>query len=92
MTSITFRLSSASRLLFDHGLVRDIQYIPGQLPSDMLAPLDDPEYFAQVQVEADAGTLVWPNGLDPSPGVLHGDYEPERALGFDDVTPDHQPA
>ena len=80
------------RLLFDDGLVRDIQYVPGQVTSQMLAPLDDPEYFAQVQVDADAGTVVWPNGLDLAPEVLHGDYEPERALGFHDVTPDHQRA
>jgi hypothetical protein len=79
------------RLLFDDGLVRDIQYIPGQVTSEMLAPLDDPEYFAQVRVDADAGTVVWPNGLDLAPEVLHGDYEPDSALGFHDVTPDHQP-
>jgi uncharacterized protein DUF2442 len=80
------------RLLFDDGLVRDIQYLPGQATGEMLAPLDDPEYFAQVRANADAGTVVWPNGLDLAPAVLHGDYEPESALGFHDITPDHQPA
>ena len=77
------------RLLFDDGLVRDIQSVPAQVTSEMLAPLDDPEHFGQVRLDADAGTVVWPNGLDLSPEVLHGDYEPESALGFPDGTPDH---
>jgi hypothetical protein len=80
------------RLLFDDGLVRDIQYVPGQATSEMLAPLDDPAYFAHVRVDPDAGTVVWPIGLELAPEVLHGDYEPESPLGFHDVTPDHQPA
>jgi len=77
------------RLLFDDGVVRDIQYGPGQLTA---SALDDPDYFAQVRVDAEAGTVVWPKGLDLAPEVLHGDYKPERALGFYDVTPDRQTA
>jgi hypothetical protein len=29
-----------------------------------------------VRVDVEAGTVVWPNGLDPDPYVLHGDYPP----------------
>lgn len=36
--------------------------------------------------------LVWPNGLDLAPEVLHGDFEPDNGLGFNDVTPDRQTA
>ena len=32
--------------------------------------LRDPEVFAQVRVDADAGTIVWPNGADLCPDVL----------------------
>jgi hypothetical protein len=39
-------------------------------------PLRDPDYFAQVQVDPEAGTIVWPNGVDLDPLVLHGDYDP----------------
>jgi len=80
------------RLLFDDGIVRDVQYVPGQLAAPLLAPLDDPDHFAQVRVDAEAGTVVWPNGLDLAPDVLHGDYVPEHSLGFYDVTSDRQTA
>jgi hypothetical protein len=33
-------------------------------------PLRDPAYFARVSVDRDAGTIVWPNGLDLDPDVL----------------------
>jgi len=38
--------------------------------------LRDAEYFQQVRVDDDARTVVWPNGLDPAPELLHGDCEP----------------
>lgn len=34
-------------------------------------PLRDPAFFAQVRVDPEAGTLVWPNGADLDPLVLH---------------------
>jgi len=34
-------------------------------------PLRDPTYFAQVRVNPDLGTIVWPNGADLDPDVLH---------------------
>jgi hypothetical protein len=37
----------------------------------MFAPLEDVEFFKQVQVDAEAGTLVWPNGVDLCPDVLY---------------------
>ncbi len=80
------------RLLFDDGVVRDLQYVPGEARGSMLTPLDDPEYFARVRVDPDVGTIVWPNGLDLAPEVLHGDYEPENPCGFHDVTASRQSA
>src|SRR5262245_59027193 len=80
------------RLLFDDGLVRDVQYVPGETTGSMVAPLDDPDYFAEVRIDEEAGTVVWPNGLDLAPEVLHGDYEAESGLGFHDITLDRQTA
>src|SRR5437868_14202858 len=74
------------RLLFDDGVVRDVEYVPGEAHGSLLVPLEDPTYFAQVRVDGEARTVVWPNGLDLAPEVLHGDHEPEDGLGFHDVT------
>lgn len=68
------------RILFDDGVVRDVQFVPGGRRRSMLEPLEDPSYFAQVRVDPDARTVVWPNGLDLAPEVLHGDHEPDDAL------------
>lgn len=74
------------RLLFDDGVVRDVEFVPGEATGSLLTPLVEADYFAQVRVDVDLRTVVWPNGLDLAPEVLHGDHEPENTLGFHDVT------
>jgi hypothetical protein len=37
----------------------------------VFAPLQDQAYFARVTVDADAGTIVWPNGADLDPDMLY---------------------
>lgn len=66
------------RLTFDDGIVCDVDFA-GMLTGELGEPLRDLDYFRQVRVDPDAGTIVWPNGLDPDPLVLHGDYEPESS-------------
>jgi hypothetical protein len=34
-------------------------------------PLKDPAYFQMLRVDADLGTVVWPNGADLDPDVLY---------------------
>jgi hypothetical protein len=63
------------RVSFNAGVVREVDctfLFRGKLGE----PLRDPTYFKQVRVDEEAGTVVWPNGLDPAPELLHGDYEP----------------
>ena len=60
------------RLTFDDGLTRDVD-LADELWGPMFEPLKDPAFFAQVSV--DHGTVVWPNGVDLDPLVLHGDFE-----------------
>jgi hypothetical protein len=63
------------RLIFTDGLVREVD-LSGDLWGPMAEPLQDPVYFRQVRVDAELGTVVWPNGYDLDPDVLHGDQEP----------------
>jgi hypothetical protein len=37
----------------------------------VFAPLKDRAYFVQVSVNADIGTICWPNGADLDPDVLY---------------------
>ena len=34
-------------------------------------PLEEPDFFAKVRVDADAGTIAWPNGVDFDPDVMY---------------------
>jgi hypothetical protein len=36
-------------------------------------PLQDVSFFKQVAVDREAGTLVWPNGVDLCPDVLYAE-------------------
>ena len=59
------------RLLFSDGTVGDVDF-SGEHWTGVLEPLNDPEYFAQVSVDTEAGTVVWPNGIDLAPEPLYG--------------------
>ncbi len=37
----------------------------------VFAALNDPAIFGQVKVDREAGTIVWPNGVDLCPDVLY---------------------
>ena len=37
----------------------------------IFSPLADLDYFAQVKVNAELGTIHWPNGADLDPDVLY---------------------
>jgi len=74
------------QLTFDDRLVRELEFVPGSNSGTVFAPLDDPEYFAQVRVDPESRTVTWPNGLDLDPAVLHGDFEPAGVNHFREVT------
>jgi hypothetical protein len=58
------------RLRFEDGVAGEIA-MPVAFEG-VFAPLRDPEMFAQARVNPEYGTVVWPNGADLDPDVLHG--------------------
>ena len=63
------------RILFSDGTVGDVNFSAEQW-TGVLEPLNDPAYLARVTVNTEAGTLMWPGGIDLAPEPL---YEQARA-------------
>lgn len=58
-------------LRFDDG-VEGVVDVSARVPFDgVFAPLEDPEFFGQVRINKELGTIVWPNGADLDPVVLY---------------------
>jgi len=64
------------RVSFNDGVVREID-CTFLLRGTLGEPLRDLDYFRQVQVDEDLRTIVWPNGLDPAPELLHDLQQPD---------------
>jgi hypothetical protein len=58
------------RVEFDDGSAQVIDFRP-VLRGDLYGPLQDPSVFDLVQLDPEAHTLVWPNGADFDPAMLH---------------------
>jgi hypothetical protein len=64
------------RLRFNDGTERVVD-LAEELWGPVFEPLKaDPDLFRQVRVDEEIGTIVWPNGADMDPDVLHGSLEP----------------
>ncbi|MCW2936641.1 MAG: uncharacterized protein JWM19_7603 [Actinomycetia bacterium] len=63
------------RLLFSDGTAGDVD-LSSERWTGVLAPLNDPPYFAEVTVDPEAGTVTWPGGIDLAPEPL---YEQAKA-------------
>jgi deazaflavin-dependent oxidoreductase (nitroreductase family) len=69
------------RLAFEDGTTRDVD-----LDADLWGPVFEPlradaELFRQVRIDVELGTIVWGNGADMDPDVLHGDASaPARTI------------
>jgi hypothetical protein len=70
------------RLKFDDRTVQTVDLSP-ILCGQIFAPLRDLALFSQVRIDPEVGTIVWPNGADMDPGILH-DW-PERAEAMADM-------
>ena len=63
------------RLLFSDGMVGDVDF-SAERWTGVLEPLNDAAYFAEVGVDPEAGTVVWPDGIDLAAEPL---YEQAKA-------------
>ena len=66
-------------LQFDDGTSQTIDFRP-VLEGELYGPLQDPTLFAQVRIDPEVHTLVWPNGADFDPAILHNWPESGPAL------------
>ncbi len=58
------------RLTFSDGSEQVIDFRP-VLEGAVYGPLRDEKLFAQVEIDPEAHTLIWPNGADFDPETLH---------------------
>lgn len=55
---------------FEDGLEGEVD-LRSSLRGPVFEPLKDLEYFRQVRVDPELGTITWPNGADIAPETLH---------------------
>jgi len=55
---------------FNDGTSQTIDFLP-VLVGEMFTPLREKRFFSKVRIDPEAHTLVWPNGADFDPGMLH---------------------
>jgi uncharacterized protein DUF2442 len=58
------------RVGFDDGTAREIDLEP-VLEGEIYGPLRNPSVFASVEIDREVHTLVWLNGADFDPAILH---------------------
>jgi hypothetical protein len=66
-------------LRFDDATTRTIDFEP-LLAGELFGPLRDPDLFAQVSLDEEVHTIVWPTGADFDPATLHDWPEHEPAF------------
>src|SRR5687768_12178876 len=69
----------ALRLRFNDGLIRIIDF-EAILAGELFGPLRDPCLFAEVKLDPEIHTIVWPTGADLDPATLHDWPEHEAAF------------
>jgi hypothetical protein len=67
------------RVHFDDGTSQVVDFQP-VLKGEVYGPLRDTAVFDQVSIDPAAHTLVWPNGADFDPAILHNWPESGPAL------------
>ena len=72
VTSVRHVRDYALELTFADGTTKQVDFrqkVVGR--GGVFLPLEDVEFFKRVTVDSEAGTIVWPNGVDFCPDVLY---------------------
>src|SRR5215208_144163 len=67
------------RVKFADGTSQTIDFLP-VLKGELYGPLQNPDLFDQVGIDPEVHTLIWPNGADFDPAILHNWPESSSAL------------
>lgn len=70
VTGVELVAAHRLRLTFEDGTEGEVD-ASGWEWRGVFEPLKDPEYFGQVRLDEELGTIVWPNGADIAPETLH---------------------
>lgn len=70
VVAVTVPADFVLRLIFDDGVEGTVD-LGDELSGPVFEALRDPDYFRRVTVDPEIGTVVWPNGADLAPEVLH---------------------
>ena len=78
---VSFRVVRPYKLAiqFNDGLSQVVD-LDGVLEGELYGPLKDPALFRRVRLDTDLGNLVWPNGADFDPEILHDWPERRKAM------------
>ena len=69
----------ALELTFNDGVRKRVD-VAGLLDGPIFEPLRKRSYFAKVKLDAECGTVVWPNGADFAPEALYELPEMEASM------------
>ena len=77
ITAVEVIATYTLRLTFADGTVGDVDFTAREWHG-VFEPLRDPDYFARVEVDPEAGTITWPDGLDMAPEPLYDEARRHR--------------
>jgi len=75
------------RLRFENGVEGVVDVARLVKFTGVFAPLQERDYFAQVRVNPDTGTICWPNDADLDPDVLYALVSGEPIPTFAEIAP-----
>ena len=71
VTKVKLRGDYRLHLTFDDGESGDVDMAPMIAKGGVFSELAETSFFQKVTVNADVGTICWPNGADVCPDVLY---------------------